>query len=133
MSDIKLFQINSNYFNNFKVFELFINRSILIIASIFLLSYCSSPPFTTDIIMFDKEFYAPTIANDIKVFNSRLDIPNKYSEIGTIKFQGTPIIERIKELASTKGADAVIKDSNNFILIKYQTKEEVKPDETKTI
>lgn len=110
-------------------------KQILLIFYFLSLTFsCSPPPFTTDIIMFDKEIYTPTIAGDIKVFNSRLDIPEKYLEIGTIKFQGIPIIDKIQQLAAEKGADAVIKDANNFILIKYKTeKQEEIYNETKTI
>lgn len=109
-------------------------KPFLLIIFLIIIASCNPPPFTTDIIMFDKEIYKPTIASDIKIFNSRLDIPNKYSEIGTIKFQGNPIIEQIQNLAAEKGADAVIKDANNFILIKYKTeKQEEIYNETKTI
>ena len=41
-----------------------LNITIVIVLILF---GCSSPPFTTDIIMFDKKIYSPTIANDIKV------------------------------------------------------------------
>lgn len=95
---------------------------------------CAPPPFTTNVIMFDTTTYKSTSPNKIVVYNSRLDIPNKYIEFGTIKFTGEPIIEDIKRLASEKGADAVIKDANNFILIKYKIEQqEEKPNETKTI
>lgn len=96
---------------------------------------CSAPPpFATDVIMFDKEIYNPTNPIDIKVYTTRLDIPNKYFEIGTIKFQGSPDMEIIKKSAADKGADAVIRDANNFILIKYKTeKQKENSDETKTI
>lgn len=111
-----------------------IKQFLLIIYFLLFVLSCSPPPFTTDIIMFDKETYAPTNAADIKVYNSRLDIPNKYLEIGTIKFQGEPIMEVVKQSAALKGADAVIKDANNFILIKFKTEhQEEKSNETKTI
>lgn len=110
-------------------------KPFLLIIFLIIIASCSPPlPFTTNIIMFDKEVYASTHSADIKVFYSRLDIPSKYVEIGTIKFTGEPIIEDIKRLASEKGADAVIKDANNFILIKYKTEQqEEKSNETKTI
>ena len=109
---------------------------LLILFSYFLLIACSSAKetFTTTVIMFDKEVYEPTHSVDIKVFSSRLDIPNKYVELGTIKFTGEPIIDQIKQLASDKGADAVIRDANNFILIKYKTEQQKEEyNETKTI
>jgi len=52
---------------------------------IFIIS-CSTHPFATDVIMFDKEIYAPTIASNIIIYNSRLDIPKMCYEIGTIEF-----------------------------------------------
>jgi hypothetical protein len=99
---------------------------------IFLIS-CGPPPFTTDVIMFDIEIYPPTSSDDIKYFSSRLDVPTKFIEIGTIKFEGIPIIRSIQQIAAEKGADAVIRDANNFILIKYQIEEEKKSNETKII
>lgn len=107
---------------------------LLIIYFLLFIISCSPPPFTTDIIMFDKEIYNPTNPKDIEVYTSRLNIPNKYFEIGTIKYQGEPIMETIKQSAASKGADALIKDANNFILIKYKIdQQEEKSNETKTI
>jgi hypothetical protein len=84
--------------------------------------------------MFSKEIYTPTMVNNIKIYEARLEIPDKYYDIGTIKFQGEPIIAKILEIASEKGADAVIKEFNNFILIRFKTHpKENQSNETKTI
>lgn len=107
---------------------------LIIYFLLFIISCTTPPPFSSDIIMFDTEIYKPTHPKDIQVYSSRLDIPNKYSEIGTIKFQGEPIMETIKQSAASKGADAVIRDANNFILIKYKIEQqEEESNETKTI
>lgn len=110
-------------------------KSFLLIIFLIIIASCSPPPpFSSDVIMFDTEIYSKTNPDDIEVYTSRLDIPNKYFEIGTIKFQGSPDMEIIKKSAADKGADAVIKDANNFILIKYKIeKQEQKSNETKTI
>jgi hypothetical protein len=112
-----------------------LKQFLLIIYFLLILLSCTPhPPFATDVIMFEKEIYSSTNPDDIEVYTSRLDIPNKYFEIGTIKYQGVPIMEKIKSTAASKGADAVIKDANNFVLIKYKLEQEKEDsNETKTI
>ena len=105
----------------------------IILLIILLVSSCSEIPFTTDTIMFDKKIYSPTNSQDISIFNSRLDIPQKFIEIGTIKYQGVPDLEQIKILAAKKGANAILKDANNYILIKYYLEKEKNDEESKII
>ena len=85
----------------------------------FIVFTCSPTPFTTDVIMFDNKIYSTTNPSKIEIYYSRLDIPNKYYEIGTIKFTGDPVFQKIKEIGASKGADALIKDVENFIFIKF--------------
>jgi len=53
-------------------------------------------------------------------------------EIGTIKFEGEVDITKIKELAAQNGADALLKEGNNYILLFFSEKREGKKDD-KTI
>ena len=104
----------------------------LSIFALILSTSCSSVPFSANVIMFDKEVYAPTNPNNLEIYETRLAIPHKYFDIGTIKYEGSPNITRIKELGAQKGADALLKDGKNFILIIYQTREEEKSNEKKS-
>ena len=89
----------------------------------FLIS-CSSTNETskTNVIMFNKENYPPTIYNQLVIYKSRLDIPQKCEDIGIIKYQGNLNIDEIKYLSASKGADAILQEGNEFILIKFQKK-----------
>ena len=89
----------------------------------FLIS-CSSTNETskTNVIMFNKENYPPTIYNQLVIYKSRLDIPQKCDDIGIIRYQGEPNIDEIKYLSASKGADAILQEGNEFILIKFQKK-----------
>ncbi len=87
----------------------------------FLIS-CSSTNETlkTDVIMFNKGSYPPTIYNQLVIYKSRFDIPKQCDDIGVIKYQGNLNIDEIKYLSASKGADAILQEGNEFILIKFQ-------------
>ena len=112
-------------------------KTILVIISLlmvlFLVQCASTPTTTTTLIMFDDKNYSATNPVDIQVYKSRLELPAKYLEIGTIKFEGNPKIKDIKKQAAEKGAMALILDGNNYILIRLENKKEEESDETKTI
>lgn len=78
---------------------------------------CSSTKTSTTLIMFTNEIFPATDSNDIQLYNSRLELPGKFKEIGTIKFEGNPKVETMKKQASEKGATALVLDGNNYILI----------------
>ena len=94
---------------------------------------CASVTTTTALIMFTNEALPPTNPVDIEIYKSRLELPSKYVEIGTIKFQGNPSIEEIKKQAAQKGATALILDGNNYILILLDEKMKEESNETKSI
>ena len=108
-------------------------KRISLFISVILLNFCTPPVSTLSVIMFDNNPYPSTNAQDILVYVSRLELPLKFIEIGTIKFDYPPFIEEVKTLAATKGADALIKDHKNYILIKYKKEKEEKTNEYKTI
>jgi hypothetical protein len=106
---------------------LFNNIYSLIFLSIvsFTLLNCSPTPRMT-LIVFDKVNYKPTDPLKLKIYNSRIELPNKYFEIGTIKFEGDIILDEVKIMSASRGAEALILDGNNYILIKF-----IKPKEQK--
>lgn len=103
---------------NFLILKILSFSSLLFIF-LFILSCSSSKPFKMDLIIFDKTFYEATDPSIINVYNTRLDLPRKYLEIGSIKYEGDVDYEALKKLASSKGADALLLDGNNFILLKF--------------
>ena len=76
---------------------------------------------------YDEKFTNNNI--DIIIYESRLELPNKFVEIGAIKGASVCSVDIIKKLASEHGADAVIHDSENFILIRFVNREKEVEDE----
>jgi hypothetical protein len=89
-------------------------------------------PPTYDLIKFDSKNYSPTNPAEIIKYSARIDIPEKYVEIGTIKFKGEVDMNKIKELAAQNGANALLKEGNNYILLFFSEKKEGQKD-AKTI
>lgn len=87
---------------------------------------------TPHLIKFDVINYPPTNINEIVIYSARIDIPQKYLEIGTIKFEDEVDISKIKELAAQNGANALLKEGNNYILLFFSDQKEGKKD-VKTI
>ena len=108
-------------------------KTILVMSFLFFVLFivrCASTHTTTTLIMFDDKDYSPTNPVDIQIYKSRLELPAKYIEIGTIKFEGNPRIEDIKKQAAEKGAMGLILDGNNYILIRLEIKSEEDSHET---
>lgn len=109
---------------------------LLVLLFAFTLISCSVSkpviPPSYDLIKFDSKNYSPTDANEIIIYSSRIDIPQKYVEIGTIKFEGEVDITKIKELAAKSGANALLREGNNYILLFFSEQKEGKKD-AKTI
>src|SRR3989304_7994535 len=80
---------------------------------------CSSSVPKTGLIIFDDSYYQPTNPSSIHIYHSRLELPNKYKELGSIKFEGEVDLNKIIDLTASKGADALLLDGNNYILIKF--------------
>ena len=74
---------------------------------IFSLFGCSSSVPKTGLIIFDDSYYKPTNPSSIHIYHSRLELPKKYKEIGSIKFEGKVNLNEIIDLAASKGADAL--------------------------
>jgi len=104
---------------------------IILISIIIILNSCRIPaPRVFDTIMYDKIEYKSTNENYIIIYESRLDINQKYKEIGAIKAIKTTTVEEIKSIAAQKGAHAIINDGHlNYTLIRFlDWKEEKKKD-----
>jgi hypothetical protein len=71
-------------------------------------------------ISYDKITYPPTLNEDVKILNSRLELNIEYKEIGVIKLEGRPKIEDIINLAAKHGAMAIIQEGNNYIMMIYK-------------
>lgn len=108
--------------------------SVLLFAFTLISCSVSKPviPPTYNLIKFDSKDYSPTNADEIIIYSARIDIPQKYLEIGTIKFTGKVDMNEIKELAAKNGADALLKEGNNYLLLFFSEKKEGKKDD-KTI
>ena len=111
-------------------------HTLIVLLFTFSLISCSpSKPFippSYDLIKFDSKEYSPTNADEIIVYSARINIPQKYVEIGTIKFTGEVDMNKIKEIAAQNGADALLKEGNNYILLFFSEQKEGKKD-VKTI
>lgn len=94
---------------------------------------CSEGKFITSVIMFDTSNREITNKSEIIIYYSRLEVPSKFKEIGTVKYKGKIDEEMLKEIASQKGAHALIKDQENFILIEFLNYHKEKKDDLKTI
>jgi len=105
---------------------------IILFATIFL--SCSVATKTTDpyLIKFDDNNYIPTPVSEIIIYSTRIEIPQKYIEIGTVKYEGEVDITKIKEIAAQNGANALLLEGNNYILIYFTEQKEGKKD-AKTI
>jgi len=87
----------------------------------------------TSVIMFDNVKYTKTVPVNIKIYYSRLEVPGKYFEIGVIKTNVNPELERLQNLAALKGAMAIIREDDNYILIRFfNNKKKVKNVNKKT-
>lgn len=110
----------------------------LVTISIFSFFSCSQKEVISNVslsvIKFDNHTYPKTDPEKIIIYSSRKDIPRKYSEIGTIKFERDTKIEFVKQLAGENGAEAILSEGNNYILIIFQEiKKEEEQNEHKSI
>ena len=98
-------------------------RKAIILILIISLSSCANNASVL-FMPFDSNNYGEVDSDNVKVFNNRLEIGNKYDEIGILKVRGFVDIQTIKERAGFHGANGIVKDGKNYILVKivYQTK-----------
>ena len=92
---------------------------ILIIYLIF--SQSCTPPETNPIryVSFGQNSFNKTKFEDIKIFKNRLNIKSKYDEIGVFIINDNTItLSQIKKEASKYGANALLFEGKNVVLIR---------------
>ena len=105
--------------------------TIYLVLALLLSSFITNCAITTSsyrYISYTDESYAPRNTESIEIFQSRLSITSKYNEIGVIKIADDYNLSRIKHIAAEQGADGIIVDIGNAVLIKFieqQEKEEL--------
>lgn len=113
------------------------NLKILLFSAInliLLLIFSNCIPRSFDIVLYDNQKYEKTNIEDLLIVKSRLEIPDKYFEIGVIKATKETPLSYIKDQAAKKGADIVINEGNYiFTLAKYKFSKKEKKDEKKSI
>lgn len=101
------------------------SKLIWFLFPIIVLSVCSPQKesiSSINVILFNKTQYEPTRPDDIKIYDKRITIPEKFFEIGTIKSNRTFDDNEIKAIAAEKGAQAILREGGNFILIRFKEK-----------
>ena len=93
-----------------------IKKLILVVLGVTLT--CCTP--TIMFIPFDSNEYSEVNSDEIEIYNNRLEIGSKYDEIGILKVKGKINPDIVRAHAGKHGAEAVVKDGKNYILIKYQ-------------
>lgn len=102
-------------------------KSILfVLLTILVVSKCTPTKLTY--INFGNEKTASTNPTRIVHYGNRLNIKSEFIELGVIISEGLnePDIEKVRLLASEKGADGIFEEGNNFVLIKIIPKNQQK-------
>jgi predicted rRNA methylase YqxC with S4 and FtsJ domains len=91
-------------------------------------------PKTLDVILYDNKAYDSTNFDEIIFVKSRLDIKEKYFEIGVIKATKETTKNFIKKIAAKNGANIIVDEGNlNFTLIRVKNQKREKPNDEKYI
>lgn len=91
---------------------------------------CASSSFLSmQFIPFDNEKHEPQAPEDILIVNSRLELKDKFIEIGVLKIEGQIALLEIRKEAAKNGAQGIIKDGINYTLIIFPDKLKVKHNE----
>ncbi len=79
-----------------------------------------------------KELHA-TNAKDIQIYHSRLELPGPFEEIGVIKLEGPLSNDEMKAVAAIHGADGIVLEGMNALLIELtqKPKEDGRKNDTK--
>lgn len=80
----------------------------------------------------DKKFKATT-ESSIEIFTDRKKIQQKYYEIGILKSNVKQTPQKIKSVAASYGAEAVILEGLNHTLIRYSLDDEKEDSKWKSI
>jgi len=99
----------------------FILLFIFLNMSVYFLS-CGTTETYINYVSFNDNTYPPQNPSSLVFYNSRIELPEKYIEIGAIKFEGNPNRNDIIKLAAEKGAMVLIREGNNYILFIFPNK-----------
>lgn len=100
------------------IYFITISLLLIVMAGCYYKTSNSNTPLS--VIKFDNQKYHKTDPEKIIVYTTRKDIPEKYIEIGTIKFERIKSVDEVKELAAENGAEAIILEGNNYVLIIFK-------------
>ncbi len=115
-----------NYLSKKKIY-------FVISVTVFVLMSCVNKR-AFDVILYQNTVYDETLIEEIEVVSSRLEIKEKFYEIGVIKASEITTLSYIKKIAAKNGADIVINEGNlNYTLAKYQEIKREKRNEKETI
>jgi len=97
-----------------------------------ILLFTCSPPVNQYItyVSFDNKSYPPQNSDSLKIYKSEL--PGKYIEIGALKFEDSPELDKIIKKAANIGAMGLIQEGDNYILFIFPNKQKGESD-AKTI
>ncbi len=101
---------------------------IVVVAILYSVIACSSATSQLTLIRFSADKYEKIPIDKVQLYNNRAELPYKFVEIGTIKYSSGAIMEKVKQIAGDEGADAIIREGNNYILIKFIDKPKEKSD-----
>jgi len=101
----------------------------LFLTTIILVIGCKSQQYI-HFVPYTQEKFEKTDVNKVEIFDKRLDLPGKYFEIGVLKVEGEHNKNEIMKKAAENGADAIIFEANNVVLIHFiKTKEDEKSED----
>lgn len=87
------------------------------VALLIIFTQCASSPKLIRYVNFGDKSFPSTETNKVRIYTNRLEIGREYVEIGVILVQGNVKINKVLELAGSKGADGIVKDGNNYVTI----------------
>ena len=97
------------------------NINYLVFPILLFLLTCSPNPRIFDVILYNNQIYDKTNSAEILIVSSRLEIKDKYFEIGVIKATEKTQLDYIKKIAAENGANIIIDEGNlNFTLVRYK-------------
>ena len=102
-------------------------NALLPLLLLFILAGCVPQKQSIQFVKYGSETYEKTTPGEIDIVKQRIDITYKYVEIGVFKVVGNIDREKIKQEAASYGANAILFETNNVVLIKYLNYEKEKP------
>jgi hypothetical protein len=82
------------------------------------------PSSSIQFVPFTGESYPPIPLVEVVIYPTRLQLPGKYEELGIVKFEGSrqTVGEAIRRVAAEKGANAIVFEGDNAVLLRLREK-----------